>query len=47
MKEEAKNLFDVPEEKIKRIYNPFDIEKVRREKEITEDESKKYLQMTT
>lgn len=44
MKEEAKNLFDVPEEKIKRIYNPFDIEKVRREKEITEDESKKYLQ---
>lgn len=43
MKEEAKNLFKVPEEKITRIYNPFDIDKVGREKEIIEEEDKEYL----
>lgn len=47
MKEEAKILFNIPEEKLERIYNPFDIEKVRREilnnTEMTE-EDKKYLQ---
>lgn len=44
MKMEAKNLFNVPEEKIIRIYNPFNIEKIRRGKDIIENESKKYLQ---
>lgn len=43
MKEEAKTLFKVPEEKITRIYNPFDIDKVGREKEIIEEGDKKYL----
>lgn len=47
MKEEAKNLFNIPEEKLERLYNPFDIEKVKRERlndtEVTE-EDKKYLQ---
>ena len=43
MKEEAKTLFKVPEEKITRIYNPFDIDKVGREKEIIEEEDKEYL----
>lgn len=47
MKEEAKLLFDVPTEKLKRLYNPFDIEKVQREaldfSEISE-EDKKYLE---
>ena len=47
MKEEAKNLFNVPKEKLERLYNPFDIEKVKREMlnetEVTE-EDKKYLQ---
>lgn len=47
MKEEAKNLFNIPEEKLERLYNPFDIKKVKREilndTEVTE-EDKKYLQ---
>lgn len=47
MKEEAKILFDVPTEKLKRLYNPFDVEKVQREaldfSEISE-EDKKYLE---
>lgn len=47
MKEEAKNLFNIPEEKLERLYNPFDIKKVKRERlndtEVTE-EDKKYMQ---
>lgn len=47
MKEEVKILFNVPEEKIEMLYNPFDIEKVKREilneTEISK-EDKKYLQ---
>ncbi len=47
MKEEAKNLFNIPEERLERLYNPFDIEKVKRERlndtGVTE-EDKKYLQ---
>ena len=47
MKEEAKILFDIPSEKLKRLYNPFDIEKVQRAamdfSEISE-EDKKYLE---
>ena len=42
MKEEAKNLFNIPEEKLERLYNPFDIEKVKRERlndtEVTEED---------
>lgn len=47
MKEEAKSLFNIPEEKLERLYNPFDIEKVKIERlndtEVSE-EDKKYLQ---
>lgn len=43
MKEEAKKLFEVSEKKLVRIYNPFDIDKVGREKEIIEEEDKEYL----
>ena len=43
MKEEVKNIFKIPEEKIIRLYNPFDIDRVKKGKEIIKEEDKKYL----
>ena len=43
MKEEVKNIFKIPEEKIIRLYNPFDIDRVKKGKEIIKEEDKNYL----
>lgn len=45
MKEEALDLFNLPKEKVVRIYNPFDIELVRKKSLLNvEDKDKKYLE---
>ena len=43
MKEEVKNIFKIPEEKIIRLYNPFDIDRVKKGKKIIKEEDKNYL----
>ncbi|WP_294659661.1 glycosyltransferase [uncultured Fusobacterium sp.] len=43
MKEEVKSIFRIPEEKIIRLYNPFDIDRVKKGKEIIKEEDKNYL----